>query len=218
MPWLLNEDEALKKKLTGLTISSVNDANKSVPVRFRFPETELAKVTFPMIVIEHNGLTRAEDREHHGSQIFLPYAPEGYDLWSDPTDPTKSPYRSEWPIPYDIDYVVTLYSRHAMHDRLLTSRLMQDDMFHRFGFLEIPQDGTVRRLDTIGGPFPADIIDDEGKRLFRKAWTVRVSSELLPSQITVFTNIVNKVTFDLNYYADAYDIQNATPDGTISVT
>lgn len=207
MPWLLNEDEALKKKLQGITVEDENSptTGRPVVVRFRLPDSELADVTFPMIVIDHAGLDRDPEREIRG-QGLLPYAPEGKLPWAEYDDPSKSPYWfDEWPIPYNVDYNITVYSRKALHDRFLTAALaMPTRIPTRYGFLEIPQDHTVRRLDLLGGPEPDHTKDQDGKRIFRQLYNVRVSSELTLRQVTEIQKVLS-VQIDLRHYWDTYD-------------
>jgi hypothetical protein len=50
----------------------------------------------------------------------------------------------------------------------------------RRGFIEIPEDGTIRRCDMIDWR-QADILDQEAgfnKRVFRKVYTVRINAEI----------------------------------------
>lgn len=70
MPWLYNEDAALKYKLQGLTVTDANNISRPVPVRYRLPEDELATLTYPIIIIEHVGQFPDPAREHRG---YIPY-------------------------------------------------------------------------------------------------------------------------------------------------
>jgi hypothetical protein len=213
MPWLFNEDAALKAKLQGLTVADANApvSGRPVPVRFRFPETEVANISYPMVVIEHAGLERDAEREHRAGLTPLGYSPEGSPELAT-TDVTKMPYWvQDYPIPYNMDYQVVVYARKANHIMQLTGALAaMDRLPHRFGYLEIPEDGTIRRIDLIGGPDPTDTLDQDGKRLFRRTYLIRVSSELLQSQVYDFTNsTVKTVNLTLKYkdfYSDTYDI------------
>jgi hypothetical protein len=255
MPWLLNEDAALKKKLQGLTVTDANApiGGRPVPVRFRLPETELSDTQFPLIVIEHAGLSRDPEREHRG-YIQLPYVPEGEDprgIWpleydvidgvpegttlpsgqivgdpnvaddgvdetEDPAgedtytvDPADVPFYSDFPIPYNIDYQITVYSRKALHDRVLVASLAANDRIpERFGFLEIPEDGTFRRLDLIGGPSPEVEKDRDGKRIFRSIYAVRVSSELLPGEVDQYYKVLTDPVLALEYQSDYFDSES----------
>lgn len=200
MPWLINEDRALKKKLEGIQVTDANARDgREVPVRFILPEAEVGKMTYPLIVIEHAGLYKADDREHRGGALQLSYVPEGK------TGVPGDYWVPEYPIPYDLDYHVTTYTRLAEHNRILSGLLMQVDRIpSRFGYLEVPEDGTIRRLDLIGGPWPTSNLDGEQKRVFRSQYIVRINSELLPAQVETVTNFVDRVVMDLAYYSDTY--------------
>jgi hypothetical protein len=246
MPWLLNEDAALKTKLQGLKVNDVNEpmGGRPVAVRFRLPETELGDMTLPIIIIEHAGISKDSEREHRGRER-LNYIPEGYDprgIWPtlvdvvdaptddgvddrttnargelyDTADPTKGvleddiPYFAEFPIPYNLDYQVTVYSRKALHNRDLLGKLAAVDRLpHRFGYLEIPQDGTIRRLDLIGGPTEDHDKDRDGKRIFRSIYAVRVSSELIQGDVDTYYTVLSDPELTLEYqqgpYADDTD-------------
>ncbi len=197
MPWLLNEDAALKKALQGLTVPDSGNATRPVAVRFRYPEAEVANepatVNYPLIVIEHGGLNKSDEREHRG-WVPLDYVPEGMPR----TNVETHPYFTDFPIPYDIDYVVTTYARKALHDRALVAALAGPGrLSHRFGYLEVPQDQTIRSLYVVSGPNHADTMED-GRRLFRKQYIVRVSSELLYSQVTNYAQVTG-IQVDLTF-------------------
>lgn len=204
MPWIYNEDGALKTKLQGLTV----DGGTPVAVRFRLPETEVANVTYPMLVIDHVGFSPAHEREHRGF-VKLTYAPEGQTPWWGDSDTSitlaDSPFYSNYPIPMNLDYQVTLYARKAMHGVTLVPTLAtQPYLPPRFGYVIIPQDNTVRSLDLIGGPEPSTVQDQDGKRLFTWTYMVRIFSEILLSQVETFNKVAN-VSINLTPYLDTYD-------------
>ena len=213
MAWLLNEEAAIKHKFTGLTVSDGNAPSSGtlpVAVRFRLPQTELADATYPLVVIDGPEMSKADDREHRGT-VRLPYAPEGMPTtvmvpdekgnmvtWNTQDengfDVTLSPYKSDVPIPYNFDYTIAVYARMESHLASLMSQLARWDRIPaRFGFLEIPQDGTTRTLDLIGGPVIERDRDENDKRIFRAVYTVRVVSELDPSTVTQIENYVHNV-------------------------
>lgn len=214
MPWLLNEDAALKFKLQGLTVSDPNNPNgKPVKVRFRLPETEVSNLDFPIIIISHNGWYPANEREHRG-YTNLPYAPEGEPTWWDDSGgpgvaefaPADSPYFSFFPIPYNFDYRIDVLCR-FMHEHTipLIAAMAQYNRLHpKFGFLDVPQDGTKRTLQLLGGPDINAIKDENDKRLFQVTYVVRVFSELLPP--IAVPSLVNAVNLDLSVYADTIDL------------
>lgn len=207
MPWLLNEDAALRFKLQGLTVSDANNSARPVIVRYKNPESEVADLDFPCIIIDHDGWYPAYDRMHDGVET-LPYAPEGQPTWyydpgdNSPTpDPNDSPYYPEWfPVAYNFDYTITLYSR-FMHEHTmpLVSTLSGFDYFHpRYAYLNIPQDGTKRTLQVLGGPELSTGKDKNGKRMFWVDWKIRIFGELVPQLIQ--PTLANMVNLDLSVY------------------
>lgn len=198
MPFLHNEDAALKAKLQGLTVADATSdpvTNRRVEVRFKNPEYEFADAVYPLILLSHTFIERSVERESRG-YITLNYAPEGYPSWDPMTDPNASPYTTETPIPIDIHYAIQVYTRKQPHLIQLTNGLM--DFYHlppRFGFLSIPQDGTIRRLDVLGGPEYAEMKDERGKRLFVALYEILVSSEIIWAQIDTLSPAL-KVLFD----------------------
>lgn len=212
MTWLLNEDAALKLKLQGLTVSDANNSQRIVPVRFRLPEAEVADLSFPIVVISHNGWYPAPERMHDG-YAKVPYAPEGLPTWFADTgpatttfEPMDSPYYSWFPIPYNFDYQVTVYAR-FMHEHTipLVAALAQYDRLHaKYGFLDIPQDGTKRTMQLLGGPELQTGKDNNGKRLFWVNYTVRVFSELVPAIVQPI--LATQINLDLSVYSDSTDL------------
>lgn len=219
MPWLFNEDAALKKKLQGLQVFDTNNPNgKDVKVRFRLPETEVSNLDFPIIVISQLGWTLASDREHRGI-IQLPYAPEGLAPWwddfgpDDPGDsqfdPTDSPYYSYFPLPYNFDYQVDVYCRFMRdHTLPLVSQLAGPSRLDpHFGYLDIPQDGTKRTMQLLGGPSLQAIKDENDKRLFQVTYLVRVFSELVPELLEYV--LATQINLDLSVYNDPSDLSGS---------
>jgi hypothetical protein len=230
MPWLLNEDAALKSKLQGLQVFDKNAPNgRNVPVRFRLPETEIADVTYPIIIIEHRGWSVANDREHRG-YVNLPYAPENFSPWWADTgpattvfNPSDSPYQSYFPLPYNFDYLVTFYGR-IMHEHnipIIAQLAAYNRLNAKFGFLDVPQDGTKRTMQILGGPEPHDAYDENGKRLFATSYLIRIFSELISEiALPVLNNLVNQIQLNLNVYSDPSDLtgpQLAESVGILSV-
>jgi hypothetical protein len=226
MAWLLDEDFALKIKLQGMTVTdSAAPSGRPVPVKFRLPQTELSDLTYPIVTIDHNGWYLAPEREHRGF-IQLPYAPEGFEPWWDTSDPSNenfnpsdSPYWSFFPKPYNLDYVVTVYTR-VMRDHMIPiiSQLAQYKRLDaHFGFLDVPQDGTKRTLQLLGGPSLTDEYDGDGKRVFATKYIVRVFSELIPEVIQfVSARIINLDLSEYNSIEDISTTQQLATRGLIS--
>jgi hypothetical protein len=183
MTWLLNEDAAIKLKLQGLVVSDTNGGSvRPVAVRYRLPEDEFATVTFPMIIIDRQHILKDSEREHRGSTRLL-YTPESEGGWNPLCeDWNTSPYKVDFPIPYNIYYRITVFSRKEQHNISLVVLLAQQERLPaRFGYLEIPEDGTVRSLFLEGGPEFDNAKDADGKRVFRTHYLVRVATEMPPS-------------------------------------
>ena len=222
MPWILNEDAALKLKLQGLTVLDANapQQGRPVPVRYRLPEDELATLSYPIIIIEHAGINPAPEREHRG-YIQLPYAPEGFAPWwaSGAThfDPAQSPYFSYFPLPYNLDYAITVYTRKmAQHMQPLIATLATIPYLpSRFGFLNVPQDGTWRNMFLMQGPQIEYGKDRDDKRLLRASYMVRVMTEIIPEVFTngIFDALVSQINLNLGVYSD---VTNLTTEEVIA--
>lgn len=222
MPWLRNEDAALKLKLQGLTVTDGNaPTGRPVPVRYRLPQDELANLSYPIIIIEHAGLYPASDREHRG-YIQIPYAPEGYARWwsaNDTTiDPSQSPYFGLFPMPYNFDYQVTVYSRFMVdHIQPLVAQLATEPRLPaKFGYLNVPQDGTVRSMFLQGGPEFGYGKDEDDKRVFKVTYLIRVFAELvgnIQSLVSYGGTLVpvNAINIDLDVYGSVADLKMGTP-------
>ncbi|MFD9815132.1 putative Ig domain-containing protein [Streptomyces sp. NPDC059080] len=168
---------------------ATSGVGRRVTVRYQNPEYELADAAYPLALISHTRISRDPERESRGL-VNLHYAPEGYEPWADMTDPTQSPYMAQMPIPLNVDYQIDVYARKELHIIELTGAMMQFDLLpQRFGYLPIGEDGTVRRLDLLGGPDYTESKDEQGKRLFCATWAVRVSSEIVPDDIRDLTPV-----------------------------
>jgi len=184
MPWILNEDAALKSKLTGLLVSDTNAGAGARPVlcRYRMPEAEFATATFPMIIIARQNILKDDEREHRGKTRLM-YTPESVGAWNPLVeDYSTSPYNVDFPIPFNINYEVVVYSRKEQHNIELVGQLAQQELLPaRFGYLEIPEDGTVRSLFLEGGPEFESAKDADGKRIYRTHYVVRIATEMAPT-------------------------------------
>jgi hypothetical protein len=196
--FIFNEDRAMVNKFSNLVVGDVNapDSGRAVEVLWLDPETELVNLNFPCIVINNTGIVFDEERAAAG-WFQLPYTPEGFESWDNPEEVAQSPYFAQTPIPYNINYEIEVLSRNNKHSTFLTAVLSGPDFLSaRFGYLEIPEDGTIRRMDLVAGPDRQSIHDRDDKRLFSSVYSVRVSTELLPKEIEAYS-IVNTVVKDI---------------------
>lgn len=175
MAWLINEDEAIKALISGLTVSDQNVTNRPVKVWFRYPEAEEREITYPFITIDQIDIMEETDLAHRG-RIKPRYVPEGYQ-----NPPVGTDHKTEFPVPVTVVYQITTHTRSAWHDRQLVTKLHNLLPF-RFGSLFVEADDTVRTMQMVEFT-PADQLDANGKRIFRKAFTVTVATELFPDAL-----------------------------------
>lgn len=205
------ESRALKKKLQGVRVTaSAYPAGREVFVGFVEPDLEIRNATYPGIYISYAGMSKANDREVRGP-TNLQYAPAGWPAdvpvpadfgdkdstetrpWNETFDRLTSPYRvAEHPIPYNLDFNITVLTRNYQQMFEIISQLDEIEYIPaRFGGLEVPEDGTVRTLDLLGGPETAPIRDEDGKRLLQSVYSVRVTAELGLHDIEQVKRVVN---------------------------
>lgn len=230
MPWLRNEDACMKVRLQGLYVTDANApvGGRPIGVRFRLPQDELANLTYPVIIIEHAGIYPDQERMQSGQMVQIPYVPEGYTPWSNATitdpnalDPEQSPYFTPFPpTPYNLDYQVTLYGRFwdAHIQPLIAELATLWRLPAKAGALWVPQDGTLRTMRLLGGPEEGYGTDEDGKRLFKVVYRVRVYTELLEdiqSSVAWGGTLVpvSMVNIDLSVYSNTGDIDLTTPAG-----
>lgn len=191
--FIFNEDRAMKAKFSNLVVQDVNAPNTGRPVQVIWldADVELTNLTYPSIVICNTGLSY--DPERSGSGWYqLPYTPENFSQWINDNnlDVENSPYWAFTPIPYNIDYQIEVLTRNSKHSTFLTAMLSGPDFLSvRHGYLAIPEDGTVRRMDLMAGPERQNTHDADGKRVFHNIYTVRVSTELLPVEIDSYYKV-----------------------------
>jgi len=223
--WITREDAALKAKLKGIRVPvaneerqpdpdgdddgpavTVNGKTRSVPVYFRLPEDEARRKQYPYITIDFLGPVPDHEREHRGVVTFG--SPDEENAYSPPGMP-EGGGRTEFPIPYTLMYQVTQWARFNRHDRIIMNELLTVRLEPRFGYLEMvgtdaPDDLSIRRMDLISGPTNGDTRDAEGKRLFRKMYTVGVQSELFHSEflrLAAVSQVVIDPAIEEGYYS-----------------
>jgi hypothetical protein len=198
--FLLAEDEAIKVRLTGITVSDDRNATRPVKVFFRYPEAETER-DYPFITIEMLDIVHAKNRQHSENELYyynttgggsvpanVVSAPNRLDYWpsissnfSNFTD--KNDYQvlmtNEF-VPVDLLYQVSTFTRSALHDRYLSSIMLTKIFPFRRGSIHVPADNTDRRLELLDWS-TADLLDPEAgyrKRIFRKVYTLQMSAEL----------------------------------------
>ncbi len=183
MTFILSEDKALRDLLMGLTVTDQKanggtGATRSVKVWFGQPDQEIRDQSYPYMVIDLIDVSEDFQRSMRGlvKPAYLPDPADNPSGTGTYDEETQSWY-IHMPIPVNIDYQITTYSRQPRHDRELLAQLLYNKIPLRFAILE-PDDGTVRRLDVLD--ISKRDVTEQGKRLFVNAITVRVSSEIAP--------------------------------------
>jgi hypothetical protein len=184
---LISEDKALKSHIQGLHVVDEKNGNRQVGVWFGQPDLEIRAQSYPYMTLDLIDISDAVERQHRG-WVNLPYAPEGSDV-------TKT-YSGEFPLPVNLDYLITTYARQPRHDRQIISQLLNGPLRMRFGLLQVEDDNSVRRLDFLGFS-KRDTVED-GKRLFVNNFTVRVSAEIIPDQLYELTRVRN-INLDIGF-------------------
>ena len=189
MTFLLSEDKALREKLQGMVVhdqkADSQEVARQVGVWFGQPDQEIRSQSYPYVTIDMIGVDRDTSREHRGTTNVW-YLDPGTD------SPTTQDFTTNLPIPVQLTYQITTYSRHPRHDRAIMAQLMAEKLPIRFGYLSVetgildedenPQH-TLRRLDVLGVS-KRDNASEQAKRLFVNAITVQVSSEVSQSTLT----------------------------------
>lgn len=179
MTFLISEDEALKKLLKGMKVTDQKaGTTRNVGVWFGQPDQEITDQKYPYIVIDMIDIAEDTTRAMRGMTKPRYMAdPETMTTGNTtvPYDPTLHDWQIHWPIPVNIDYQITTYSRQPRHDREILSEILYTRIPMRFAYIE-PDDGTRRRLDLLD--ISKRDVTEQGKRLFVNSFTVRVSSEI----------------------------------------
>ena len=197
MNFLLDEDEALKNLLKGMTVTDQKAAaspetKRKVDVWFGQPDQEIRAQSYPYITIDMIDVAEDFARAHRG-RVKPAYLEDPETIGEDTEfDPTIHDWNINYPIPINIDYQITTYARQPRHDRQILSQLLHVRIPLRFAVLSTGPNtrfGTTRRLDVLD--ISKRDITESGKRLFVNAITVRVSSEVSPE--IYLSGIYNKM-------------------------
>lgn len=192
--FLLAEDAAVKTRFSGMTVSDDKNASRPVQVFFRYPEGDTERI-YPFITIEMIDIIHALDRQHSEVQIYastsgaaslqftgpnaMQYWPSEHHNFTQFAGSAPVVSTNEF-IPVDILYQVSTYARSALHDRQLSAQMLHSRARLRWGFIDVPEDGTIRRFDLLDW-VTADLLDPEAgyrKRIFRKVYTLKMSAEM----------------------------------------
>lgn len=218
--FLLAEDEAIKTRLTGLTVTDDRNNTRPVQVFFRYPDGETER-EYPFITIEMLDIVHAKNRQHSELPIYY-YNPTGgasvpanlmqradtMAYWPDSSNnfghlTNKDDFQvlvSNEFVPVDLLYQVSTFTRSALHDRQLSAVMLTKVFPFRRGSIHINADNTDRRLELLDWS-TADLLDPEAgyrKRIFRKVYTLQMSAEL-PSTDIYGTQQATSIVANIDY-------------------
>lgn len=199
--FLLAEDAAVKARFSNVAVSDDRESQRVAQVFFRYPEGEKEK-TYPFITIENVGLIH-NTRLQHSEQNYYYSSSSGASVNNPsyidyfPSEMVKDDLNSllnnevtylkmDSFVPVTLIYQIATYARSAIHDRQLTAKILRRVAPFRRGFIDVPEDGTIRRFDLISWA-NSDLLDGEAgyrKRIFRKVYTIHMSAEIPASDIT----------------------------------
>ena len=189
-PFIVAEDLALKTHLASMTVSDEKSATRPVKIWFGYPDVEVRDQAFPFVTIDLVDIVPANDRQHQGRFV-------DNDSRGTIAPVTGRSYEYEVPVAYDLIYQITAYTRHPRHDRALMFQLM-NKFPSKYGKLAVPnQLGTQTgyRSMFLDGFVKRDAVEGEtgNRRLLRNILTVRVVSEMTPSQAATASIRVDEV-------------------------
>lgn len=212
--FLLAEDAAVKGRFSNIAVSDDRNAQRPVSVFFRYPEGETEKhypfITIELIDLVHNRALQLSETSYYydgtASSTIDYYPSEETTAGLDSQLVAGSSLKMDSFVPVTLVYQISTYTRSALHDRQLTSKLLRRVTPFRRGFIEVPEDGTIRRFDLMGWT-SADLLDQEAgyrKRIFRKVYTLQMSAELPTSDITAVKKVATIV-------GNITNVDNANP-------
>lgn len=207
--FLLAEDAAVKARFSNIAVSDDKNAQRIAKVFFRYPEGETEK-EYPFITIEHVGLSHNRSLQHSEqsyyyantissaslSPVYLDYFPSEVSAAGMSTELGAGDYlRTDSFVPVTLIYQISTYARSALHDRQLTAKILRRVAPFRRGFIEVPEDDTIRRFDLISW-VNSDLLDGEAayrKRIFRKVYTLHMSAEIPSSDLVPVKQVTSVV-------------------------
>jgi hypothetical protein len=172
MSFGLSEDDALKQRLRGIYVQDEKNANREVGVWYANPDVETRTQSYPYMVVELIDYTRAQYRQQSGLIVDS-------DVQGTVAPIAGVSHVYEVPVPWDLTYQITAYSRHPRHDRAITAYILNNVFIGQHGYLAVTNDlGTETGYrHMVLEEFTKRDTVESGRRLFRTVFTVTVSSE-----------------------------------------
>jgi len=217
--FLLAEDEAVKLRFSGCTVTDDRNQSRPVDVFFRYPESETER-KYPFITIELIDVIHATERQHSDVQIYAGSAggwsegPGSFDYWPSVSATISGSSGTMFKTtqeftPVDLLYQVSTYCRTALHDRQLTARFLSHVVPFRYNGIFVQADGTSRRFDLLDWT-NADLLDQEAgfrKRIFRKVYTLKMSAEITMDDYTQLQSVkpVSTINSTINHQLTVFN-------------
>lgn len=209
--FLLAEDAAVKGRFANIAVSDDRNNERIAQVFFRYPEGEREK-EYPFITIEHVGLSHNRSLQHSeqeyyysnnltgasASPVYIDYYPSELNetgMAAKLTASGSTVLKTSSFVPVTLVYQISTYARSALHDRQLTSKILRRVTPFRRGFIEVPEDGTIRRFDLISWA-NSDLLDGEAgyrKRIFRKIYTLHMSAEIATDDLVGLKHVTSVI-------------------------
>lgn len=181
------EEVALHRMLSGLTVPNAQGNPLPVNVTFRDPARELSpaaqgsappgpnRVTYPYFLLEFLDMTPRRNEEVRGIVPFFYEANTANQTWP------EVHLHGHYPLPVMLHYQCSVYAKNQQHDVILNDILATTYFPIRFGQITCPS-GTVRRLDYESGPINRDQINPDNARVYCKVWEIAISAEFVTPQ------------------------------------
>lgn len=212
------EDAAIKRRILNIPVTDDRKNQRICDVFFRYPH-DVTEKAYPFLTIDLLNITHATERQQSETTYYstddttnmtatqaaryrddLAYYPSTYtQAQLDALNPAGTFISTDSFIPVDLLYQVTSYARSQDHDRQITALMLRRISPFRRGFIDIPEDGTIRRFDLLNWS-SSNLLDQESaytKRIFRKVFTLRINAEIPASDLSV-TNRVWAIKPKLN--------------------
>lgn len=178
--FIFREDLALKEHLQGITVADLKSQTRPVKVWYGYPDVEVKQQEYPYMVIELYDIQPAGDRQSSGFWIDNTYR-------GTVSEQVGQTYDYYAPITYDLFYQVSTYARNPRHDRALMFKMLNEKVPGKYGHLMVPSSNgdetVVARHMFLEGFTKQDTVED-GRRLFRNVFSIRVISEMTFAEIS----------------------------------
>ena len=194
---ILAESAALKAKLSGISVPRPGGDPRRVRTYFRYPDEQTERI-YPFITIEFMTLQFANDRAMSATLVPTDYWPSMYPSFEEYAEENGlSQYTGRvgsaeaiWWHPYNMLFQISTYSRDPLDAITIDGILVGTHYIpDRWGYLDIPEDGSCRWLDRLEMR-TANFIEGNpqgmNQTVFRTIYTVSVNAHVAPEDPFVF--------------------------------